>query len=453
MANATFYRTSKRHNSTLQPSGSGTDIDVQLKNGSDIIAPVFLLSLASLPDYSMMVFEGRTYFITGISSVRDNLWEISAEVDVLATYKSNILATSAFVIYDAAANTELVDSRLPIVTTPTIGTNSARFSPYYAALGTFIFTAINTDGCKSYCMSGNQLRSVMSNLQQWIAGEITIPGDIIDAVIEVGQFLVGSGNIMNNIKGVTWVPFDYSSFLSGAETVKIGLYDNSPVSVGTIGTGFQTFSWTQRIDIPWEFTDWRRNSPYTQIYAYIPYVGCISIPPCNAINDSSLDFEFSVNKLTGALAVEVHGATSGETFYVGSGTTGCSIPIGISGFNAATAVAGAFQAASSIIAGDFVGAAKNAYNGIQGNAQSAGAIAGGAGAGLNQNIIVKTISHNTNVEPNTVGAAIGTPTMANHSLSGKTGYVQTQQFSVSGSMTDTERSRINMLLDGGIFIE
>lgn len=452
MATATFYTTAKRHNSTLIPTG-GTDIDVYLKDGSDLIAPVFKLNYSGVPAWSMLKFENRYYFITDIYSLRQDLWEISAAVDVLATYKSNILQTSAFVLYDAAANTELVDSRLPIVTTPVIGTNSAQFSPYYSAMGTFIFTAINEDGCKSYCMSGNQLRSLMSGLHAWIQGEIGTPASVIDAIKEVGAFLVGSGNIMSNIKGVTWVPFDYSSFTGSAETVKIGLYDDSPVSVGAIGTGFQTFSWTQRINIPWHFTDWRRNSPYTQIYAYIPYIGCISIPPCNAINDSALDFEFSVNKLTGAVAVEVHGATSGETFYVGSGTTGCSIPIGISGFNAATAVAGAFSSASSIIAGDFVGAAKNAFNGIQSNAQSAGAIAGGAGAGLNQNIILKTVSHNTSVEPNTIAPVIGTPTMANQSLTGKTGYVQTQQASVSGAMTDTEREAINNLLDGGIFIE
>lgn len=452
MATATFFTSAKRHNSTLIPTG-GTVLNVSLKNGCDLLAPTFYLDYASVPTWSMMQFAGRYYFITGITSLRQDYWQIDAEVDVLATYKADIQATTAFVLYDATANSELVDNRLPIVTTPTIGTSSAQFSPYYAALGTFILTAINADGCKSYCMSGAQLRSVMGQLQNWISGEITLPTDIIEAVIEVGQFLVGSGNIMNNIKGVTWVPFDYSSFVGSAETVKIGLYDQSSVSVGAIGTGFQTFSWTQRLDIPWSFSDWRRNSPYTQIYAYIPYIGSILISPCNAINDSSLDFEFSVNKLTGALAVEVHGATSGETFFVGSGTTGCNIPVGVSGFNAATAVAGAFAAASSIMAGDIVGAAKNAYNGIQSNAQSAGAIAGGAGAGLNQNVILKTVSHDVSTAPNSIAATIGTPTFAQQSLSGKTGYVQTRDVSVSGSMTDTERQRINQLLDGGIYIE
>lgn len=71
----------------------------------------------------MMQFAGRYYFITGITSLRQDYWQIDAEVDVLATYKSDIQATTAFILYDAAANSELVDTRLAVQTTKTAAEN------------------------------------------------------------------------------------------------------------------------------------------------------------------------------------------------------------------------------------------------------------------------------------------------------------------------------------------
>ena len=64
-----------------------------------------------------------------------------------------------------------------------------------------------------------------------------------------------------------------------------------------------------------------------------------------------------------------------------------------------------------------------------------------------------TVCRNTNVDPASVAGVIGTPTMATKTLAGLTGYVETKNFSVSGSMTDIERNMINRLMDGGVYIE
>ena len=47
MANATFYKLSKRHNSTLQPSGSGTVIDVQKRERYNRSCFSFKLNISS----------------------------------------------------------------------------------------------------------------------------------------------------------------------------------------------------------------------------------------------------------------------------------------------------------------------------------------------------------------------------------------------------------------------
>ena len=74
--------------------------DVLLKKDTSILRPV--LTLASDEDiytynYLYIPMFGRYYFIDDIRSVHDNLWEISAHVDVLETYKTDILSQQAVI--------------------------------------------------------------------------------------------------------------------------------------------------------------------------------------------------------------------------------------------------------------------------------------------------------------------------------------------------------------------
>lgn len=511
MANATFYKTSKRHNSTLQPSGSGTDINVQLKNGSDIIAPVFLLSLASLPDYSMMVFEGRTYFITGISSVRDNLWEISAEVDVLATYKSNILASRPFVLYANTNNSEIIDSRLPAKTTATYAKNYATLSQSLmtgqwkiavsvtgdTSTATFLLTPaqvralVNSTGFDQWFnslwqsiqseqstiastqnASTNDANSIAQQAQQIttevdglsLIGQATalaarcgarIIADCIQSSINtMAKFfrkVIATPNAMECIKSAIFIPWDV-----------VGDGSMQEIMLGEYATGIQAlpvYNPIQHsqisIDIPWQASDWRRNAPYHQIYLYLPFMGDIEISPSDVIDCTALNIYFSLNVMNGALNYRV--ATDKDTTIgVFSCQTGVSYPIGASNItpvsvgmgvgSAAAAIAGAPTLAAAAVAASSLAA-------IRPNASCVGGGGGGAGSGLDMRVICHTVFHDTNVTPSNPASSIGVPVSSEVTLSILSGFVQTKNASVSGSMTDTERSRINMLLDGGIYIE
>lgn len=72
-----------------------------LKNETSIINPIILVEgdLSSYVNCNYMhipVF-GRSYFVSNIRSIRRNLFEITAHVDVLSTYKSSIRANSAII--------------------------------------------------------------------------------------------------------------------------------------------------------------------------------------------------------------------------------------------------------------------------------------------------------------------------------------------------------------------
>ena len=74
--------------------------DVLLKRDTSILRPVLLVNSAQdifTFNYMYISEFSRYYFIDDIRSVHDNLWEISAHVDVLETYKSQILANTAVI--------------------------------------------------------------------------------------------------------------------------------------------------------------------------------------------------------------------------------------------------------------------------------------------------------------------------------------------------------------------
>ena len=71
-----------------------------LKDGTSILKPVLELRTSDpvyTYNYMQIADFSRYYFIDDIISLHNNLWEIHARVDVLETYKAQILANSAVV--------------------------------------------------------------------------------------------------------------------------------------------------------------------------------------------------------------------------------------------------------------------------------------------------------------------------------------------------------------------
>lgn len=72
-----------------------------LREGTSILNPVFLIEgdITDFIECNYLYVEtfGRYYFITNIESVRNNLFQISARVDVLETYKDQIKANEALI--------------------------------------------------------------------------------------------------------------------------------------------------------------------------------------------------------------------------------------------------------------------------------------------------------------------------------------------------------------------
>lgn len=92
---------SKKPNSTKQPVG-GTDKTVTLKEPVSILNPVFILNGYSL-SHNYVKWGSRYYFIDDIVIIHNDVAEYHCSTDVLATYKTDIGASSQYVTRSASS--------------------------------------------------------------------------------------------------------------------------------------------------------------------------------------------------------------------------------------------------------------------------------------------------------------------------------------------------------------
>lgn len=491
-----FTTSSKRENSTKQLTMTANH-DCNFKNGCSMLNPTLLLELSTstFPNYTAFKIEDRYYNITDVRSVRNNLFEVTGEVDVLATYKANILATTAYVLYDSVSNTELVDNRLPIKTTKSVQASTVACPLVPDADGTYILSLTgNHDTTGIYKVTRAELAALIDDIQD-VTDNIfdydhdparpnypTPPGtapDVMTALVDTFTYAAstfkltfdylvewikwwadairlpisqsfGTGNIPENIRECRWLPFQIGTSY-GPNLIYLGTF-KTKTSLGKLQT--ETVHRTATVSIPWQASDYRRRSPYTDVYLYIPYIGMVKLSSENLIGQSSIEVAYTIALRDGSMLCTV--TAGSEIIGQYPGNVGAEVPVGFSNINipkAGQSIISGLMTASNKNIGGIGMSAINFGDAVTPNFTCIGGLDGIAGIAANQNITCYTVYHDTIVVPNTELQTIGSPTMSPKSLATLTGYVQTMSASVDGAMTSSERMKINTLLDSGIFIE
>lgn len=509
-----FYNFEKRLNSTAVPSGTGDKLECVLKENTSILSPVLKLQLASKPGYNYFMYDNRYYWITDIVSITNDIWMISGRVDVLGTFRSHIKQTSAFVLYDSTANTQLPDTRLAIKTDCEVFTASQDMPwNFRSGLGTYLIaTTGNTDeldlinlvthtddrvGTGVYTIPQNQLRKLGFDIEDWkdvfqvlwntfsteknrINQTYFVPGADTLATIQnfisgwaltaqnaidyiTGFFrlfasnILGSSSALSNVKASYWLPFEIPSTALSTPTathtnhLALGNYTDIVSGLMEVSDPVIT-SLPVSVNIPWQFTDWR-NASCTEIMLYIPLIGCINIPSDVVKGHDSLSIKLSLNLYSGALAVEV----SCDGAPIGTYGSSCSMPILIGDSNIDTG--SIVNTLGSVVTKNYIGAGTNAIMSFNEMVSSVGGLGGGAGVGLSNQIICICRTHNTSQEPSALIGTIGTPTHQLKTLSGS-GYCQCMGAQlncgyISGEPypTRTEIEEVNTFLNTGVYLE
>ena len=491
----TCGKIAKRKNSTLQPTLT-TSFDVLLKSPTSLHTPTFTISASSF-DFNYLKWNDRYYFVTDVVSRNNNLWEVSAICDVLATYKADILASTQFVSYSSyKTSIWLPDTRVPVQKNATVSSNSANI-PIFDDDGFYVLTVVGKDGCQTWACSLSDIRQILNEISDWsddlidsvLAGlypfndqksvtyDWTTPETAIASLASLNSLVGFAGNAYadapNCIRSCIFVPFVEADFAGTGGQVSLGQFDITGMNVDSCKT--KAVKGMASVNIPWQHSDWRR-AVCEEIYLYLPLVGMVSIPSDEIINESSITVHYSATATDGCISYQVKAGNQ----TIGTYGANCAVnfPIGISqqasaGEIVQTAFKGAekivstgVQAASSLNPAGWVAgglglafdAVSMGYNtldvALTHHNSCIGGIGGGAGAGLSLDLQCFSVAHPTVIEPDAMLATMGVPTMQPMALSSLTGYCQCANAHVEADGAEySELAEIDNHLNNGFFIE
>ena len=469
MATLTYYSFSKRHRSTLQPT-SGTDLtDVYLKDGCSITKPVFLLSFDSPPTFNYMKYEGRYYFVTEIRNVANDFWEIEGEEDYLSSWKTEIGSAQAMILYASGSTANIIDPRIQTTSPIYVSTELDNISDITLTdnnQGTIILSITGKGSFGNYVMEqSNKVFELIDNV------DIFANANITDAATGLKQLFMG-GNAGANIKGAIALPFLSSNMLAGGiEDLYLGAYPCTD-SGGNPIRGYKVTDPIAKgsfnVNIPWRYSDWRRHSPYTALYLYLPLIGTMALPVDDLINDSSIHGNYAINITSGSVSVEIYGNTSGKIIATASSNCAMATPFGSSNIDVSQAATGIISGATAILGGlaasnpltkasIMIGGTAASIAGFtgayKGENSGTGGLGGGSSHGLTKVVRLTSISKDLTDSQANLDPIMGKPLMKKDTIGNYSGYVQTDGAQVLGAMLGSEAEMINSLLDGGIYYE
>lgn len=460
-----LFNFAKKQNSTATPAdSSGVAVDVVLKNETSLNAPVFLLSGAR-PNYTYAKFDGAYYFIDDIRSVRNNLYELVCTLDPLATYKADILASSAFVEYATQGNNQITDPRLGVeygvagVNVEVAGSAIPYMDVDINDSGFFI-SVVGQTTTDTYYISAAALEQLFSRTVTWvddIIDESTIDtssvesaiGSTMELLLNGFKQLIASGNAADCVRDAYCLPIVApTSVLSSASQLYLGMFDSRIAANKIIGAG--NVERTVTVTIPHQYSDWRKQAPYEVCQLFLPLYGTINIPSDIAADSSSLTVRGILNVRSGDYTYYISGTGRNANEIVVGGNCAAPLAVGASNINMMQAVSAGLGMGVNAAYGNIVGAAASLMS-IAPAPHSVGQTGGISNRSARIQCIV--YYRNTSDTPGASSGVNGIPIQATRQLSVLSGYVQTKGASVSGSIRGVNRDMINSMLDSGIFIE
>lgn len=482
--NVLFYTHSKRSNSLKRPTTGGVSRTCVLKDDCSITSPVLELSLSEYPAYNYAYIPdfGRYYYVSDWTYYR-GVWNCSLSVDVLTSWRDNILSTVAHVEYSTSDySMDYTDNRITptqekeIITSSTPITLSA-----FDSTGCYILSVISTDAngyngaCAVYALTQAQLAE--------FSRTITAEG-FWDTIWESLK------NTFNNpfeaIVSCRWIPFSVSSLSGTVKNIFI-TYADTNVQGKLLTDNFVSQSSSMslpRADVNPSFLD---VSPFTSATLYLPFIGTVALDVDAYYKSDLVSISMKCDVVTGDI---VYTIGSSFTAFTSTYSGNCATQIPLS--NSMVDSLGMLASTAGVIGGvvSTVRAIKSpisvltsSYNETKSmlsreTAIQAGALATGASAlgvaksaevhtstngalssriGAKVSLSIQMVVMRSRVLETILSASriatFGLPCYKTLQLSNLNGYCQCNGASVSAPATDAEINAINSLVNSGIYIE
>lgn len=325
---ANFYKNNKRVNSTKIPAMSTGDfaVTVELKEVTNLFTPTLIITrdvfhdsqdnlinpmeynYVYLPDFS------RYYFVRSWSWILGR-WECDLEVDVLASFKTQIGNTTAYVLRSAsAADTRLIDTKYPTkgdmkASSVTYGTMwETDLSSSNVANGFFVLGIVNNDtgaigATAYYAVNAAGMRKFMAELYaspSWM--------NITDASIstDLQKMLM---NPIQYIVSCQWIPYQLlnASSLTQIYTIPVGWWSvtinsNDPFYKLTGSSLKMSFAKVFDIPVHPQATGnflWLKNSPYSNYQIQFYPFGVFPIDAAKLIGYDKIYCNVELDLVTG----------------------------------------------------------------------------------------------------------------------------------------------------------
>ena len=360
---ATFYNFVKTIDSTEIPTTLGTDFSIVLKERVSITAPVIELESSAIGyNYCYISAFSRYYFVQSVDILNNNRIQFRLSVDVLGTYKTEILNSSLYVLRSASDyNLKLVDPTWCHSTDFTETVTSVVF-PSFSSVGCYLITVVNQQSSITanpascmYLMSPSGMAELMEGLFD------------LDNYNNIDDLTATYFNPAQYITSCLWFPFAYNDMVTeqgtSFEDIKYGWYDAHNWNHGTAG-GYRVVTYGKTLTFSvavGTYTDWTdRSADWTRYALFIPGFGITEIDPQYSgetlSGKISVDYNTGLANLllttgTGQIVAQLSGKLGSEVAINQIGGS-IDIPTNTGGLIAKGAqIVGASAAASSAVSG------------------------------------------------------------------------------------------------------
>lgn len=438
----------KRINSTKRPVASeGRNMEVVLKAGTSRENPIFLIDGIDM-DVNYIGWYDHYYFVSDIVLGNNNIYEIHCAQDVLATFKDDIGATSAYVLRSSNSHDgKIVDTQYP--TKEGCKTASAFGSWSAGSERCYIVGVINNRN-SGLCRGGvhyyKMTESQMLSLNAFMLGGDYIKEESALLPVEVIKYLINPAKYLVSCKVF---PVDIASLGS------------DPVVFGGWGAEFsasepqKTKIINNSITVPKHpqvttYGDYVKQSPFSRYMLYVPCFGSFSIDSAVLAEASTLTIFISFDTVTGMGKLIV--SDNNNHTYINV-TTEVAANIGMAQMQDSVAGAAQFaiSAVSNGISGNVAGLAGNVasstdtlqpqINMISGN----GSVSNFTGFPELQAEFYEVVSRDD--------AHKGRPLCQVKTLSTIPGYILCSDASVNLAGTQGDKDAVNTFLNSGFYYE
>lgn len=470
-----FWTFTKKYNSTKHPlTADATNYNCIIKDGSAIINPKIVLDLERTADPSQLNYcripaFGRYYWVREWSFDK-GLWTASLECDVLASYKTEIGASSLYILRAAGAyNGDIVDNLYPTKTGAYFSSDTIT-SPYAdpATGGCYIVGVVSKSGDFGSIRYYAVTRFVMARIMTYLIDNAVDTANgfsASDASMALQKSIVDP---IQYIKSVVWVPIDYAD-ITGTETTRIELYEWSltgpnPAKIITDPRQIITANFT----IPKHpDTAARGNyvnvSPYTLATLAFPPFGLIELDTTVLCSATTLSCIIDLDLITGSAIL----MTRANQITMNRISAQLGVPVQISQVyrDYMGAISGALGAVGNIAGavGSFmtgnvaggVGAIAGVASGIGSSISALAPRANTIGSGGNYSVLRRSPSlhmqFNRPVDDDLTQN--GRPLCEKRTINTLSGYMLIQDGDVPIAGTRTEGEQIRAFLEGGFYYE